>query len=38
MLIDLADQLYYGKKHLDKRIEIYNREQIETKTTQYKII
>lgn len=38
MLIDLADQLYYGKKHFDKRLEIYNREQIETKITQYKII
>ena len=38
MLIDLADQLYYGKKHFEKRLEIYNREQIETKTTQYKII
>ena len=38
MLIDLADQLYYGKKHFEKRFEIYNREQIETKKTQYKII
>ena len=37
MLIDLADQLYYGKKHFDKRLEIYNREQIETNITQYKI-
>jgi superfamily II DNA or RNA helicase len=38
MLIDLADQLYYGKKHFEKRLDIYNREQIETKITQYKII
>jgi hypothetical protein len=38
MLIDLADQLYYGKKHFNKRIEIYNKEQIETKITKYKII
>ena len=38
MLIDLADQLYYGKKHFDKRIEIYNKQQIETKTTTYKCI
>jgi len=38
MLIDLADQLYYGKKHFEKRLEIYNREQIETKTNQYQIL
>ena len=38
MLIDLADQLYYGKKHFDKRMEIYNKEEIETKITKYKII
>jgi superfamily II DNA or RNA helicase len=38
MLIDLADQLYYGKKHFEKRLEIYNREQIETKINQYQII
>lgn len=38
MLIDLADQLYYGKKHFEKRLEIYSKEQIETKTTTYKIL
>lgn len=38
MLIDLADQLYYGKKHFEKRLEIYNREQIETKINQYQIL
>jgi len=38
MLIDLADKLYYGKKHFEKRLEIYTNEQIETKTTQYKIL
>lgn len=38
MVIDLADQLYYGKKHFEKRYEIYQKEQIETKKTRYKII
>lgn len=38
MLIDLADQLYYGRKHFEKRHEIYQREQIETKISKYKII
>lgn len=38
MLIDLADQLYYGKRHFEKRCEIYQKEQIETKKTKYKII
>lgn len=37
MLIDLADHLYYGIKHLEKRIEIYTREHIEIKHNHYQI-
>lgn len=29
IIIDLCDMLYYGKKHCEKRIEIYKKEKIE---------
>jgi superfamily II DNA or RNA helicase len=33
VIIDIADQLYYGIKHLEKRLEIYKNENFEYKIT-----
>ena len=38
MLIDLADHLYYGVKHLEKRMEIYQRENITIKHNHYQVL